>query len=323
MKKFTKNILFASGISLAGIAMSGVFCGATAAGMLHMALDREEPEFVRKRKARFKRSKEYTDFEKEVSAAAGRLEQSNFETVEIISRDGIRLVGHWYPCQHPRRIVIAMHGWRSSWSRDFGTVADFWFQNHCNVLFAEQRGQNNSGGDYMGFGMLERYDCLDWVQWVDARFNGKLPIYLGGLSMGATTVLMAAGLGIPQTVHGIVADCGFTSPHEIWKYVTKKNLHLPYGIHGIFANDLCRKRIHIGAKDCSSVDALRDCTVPVLFIHGTDDRLVPIEMTYENYKACNAPKRLFVVPGADHAMSYHIDKTGYESAVKQFWQEYD
>ena len=68
---------------------------------------------------------------------------------------------------------------------------------------------------------------------------------------------------------------------------------------------------------------MRECKVPVLFIHGTDDRFVPIEMTYENYKACVSPKRLLVVPGAEHAMSYLIDKESYEKTVKEFWNDFD
>jgi fermentation-respiration switch protein FrsA (DUF1100 family) len=46
-------------------------------------------------------------------------------------------------------------------------------------------------------------------------------------------------------------------------------------------------------------------------------------MTYENYQACNAPKRLFVVPGADHGMSYYLEPQKYEREMKLFWKEYD
>ena len=75
--------------------------------------------------------------------------------------------------------------------------------------------------------------------------------------------------------------------------------------------------------ECSSVEALKLCKVPVMFIHGTDDTFVPVEMTYENYRACASPKRLFVVPGANHAMSYLLDKDGYEREVLSFWKDYD
>ena len=76
--------------------------------------------------------------------------------------------------------------------------------NHCNVLYAEQRGQGNSGGEYMGFGLMERHDCLDWVNWVQEHNPQKLPIYLCGISMGASTVLMAGGLELPADVKGII-----------------------------------------------------------------------------------------------------------------------
>lgn len=46
-------------------------------------------------------------------------------------------------------------------------------------------------------------------------------------------------------------------------------------------------------------------------------------MTYENYTACAAPKRLFIVPGADHGMGYFTDKEGYEKVIREFWAEFD
>ena len=46
-------------------------------------------------------------------------------------------------------------------------------------------------------------------------------------------------------------------------------------------------------------------------------------MSYQNYAACAGPKRLLVVPGADHGMSYFIDRGNYERAVRDFWREFD
>ena len=63
--------------------------------------------------------------------------------------------------------------------------------------------------------------------------------------------------------------------------------------------------------------------MPVVFVHGTDDHFVPVRMTYENYKACASPKRLLIVPGADHGMSYYIDREQYERQSLAFWDEFD
>ena len=74
-------------------------------------------------------------------------------------------------------------------------------------------------------------------------------------------------------------------------------------------------------QEYSAADALKVNRIPVLFIHGSDDRFVPVEMTYENYKSCAAPKRLFIVPGANHGMSYYLDREGYQRNTLEFWAE--
>lgn len=322
MKKSTKKLLIGSGAAMAAAIGLGAIYHHTSKYFMKLALDREEPKNTSKEKEKMMSSGEMSKIMATIMDAAEKLENSELETVEIQSHDNIRLVGHWYCPENPKRIIVAMHGWRSSWSQDFGVIAPFWQQNDCAVLYAEQRGQGGSGGEYMGFGLLERYDCLNWIDWVNEKTCHKLPIYLGGISMGATTVLMTGGLDLPKNVHGIVADCAFTSPRAIWKHIVESNFHLPYGLYSSVANELCKKKIQESA-DYSTMDALKDCTVPVLFIHGTDDNFVPIEMTYENYKACHSPKKLFIVPGAEHGTSYLLDKDGYEQTIKKFWEDYD
>lgn len=244
------------------------------------------------------------------------------QKIQIKAADGIHLVGHWYPAKNPRRTIIAMHGWRSCWARDFGMIASFWHENGCNVLFAEQRGQGESGGTHMGFGLTERQDCLSWIQWANNQAE-KRPIYLAGISMGATTVMMAAGLGLPFNVKGIIADCGFTSPHAIWKHVSEQNLHLPYRIRGQVADHLCKKTLQMGANDFSTCDALYQSPIPLLLIHGEEDHFVPVEMTYENHKACKAPKRMLIIPHADHGMSYFLNPTLYQKELLHFFASFD
>lgn len=287
------------------------------------AFDRSEPKMMRSagmRMAKKRRESEYAEMTREASE---KLSDAGTTQIEISSSDGIKLVGHYYPCEKAKRVVIAMHGWRSSWFRDFGNISDFLHDSGCSVLFAEQRGQNNSGGDYIGFGVTERKDCLDWIKWVEENVGESLPIYLYGISMGATTVLMASGLELPDSVHGIISDCGFTSPEMIWKHVANDNLHISFWYRKNLINSMYNRRVNMKADDYSTVDALKQTKTPVLFIHGTDDHFVPIEMTYENYKACASPKKLLVVPGASHGNSYLVDREGYEKAVEEFWKDND
>ena len=323
MKDMPKKLLKLSAAAALTTAIAAVPPYLQTQYLVKVALDRKVPRGLKKAGERISGSCADGAFLSSLKEAAQRLAVQEHETVELVSHDGTILAGHWFPQENAERVIIAMHGWRSSWSSDFGMIAEFWESNACSVLYAEQRGQNNSGGDCMGFGLTERYDCLDWIRWVIDRCGNEIPIYLGGVSMGATTVLMAAGLDLPENVHGIVGDCGFTSPHAIWKHIANNNLHIGFGVRGAMADALCKKRIPGEAMDYSTAEALRTCTVPVMLFHGAEDHFVPVEMTYENYKACAAPKRLFIVPGADHGMSYYVDKEGYESAVKDFWQRYD
>ena len=86
-------------------------------------------------------------------------------------------------------------------------------------------------------------------------------------------------------------------------------------------DQLCRKRIDLRPDAYSTLDAMEVCKTPVLFIHGGADSFVPVEMTLENYEACTAPKKLLVVDGANHGMSYVMARETYEQAVKDFWKE--
>lgn len=307
------------------ILMLVLFFGATyltARLLCDVTMNRRVPRFMRGRKeilAKITGSDDFVNtlFEKEKLLAGEKT-----ETVEIEGYGGVKLKGHLLTARDPKRIIIAVHGWRSSWSRDFGIVSDF-FKTNSTVLYVEQRAQQGSEGEYMTFGICERYDILEWIKWTVGKFSSALPIYLLGVSMGASTVLMSTGLGLDGAVHGIIADSGFTVPEDIWSHVVRHNFHLPYRLYKRQASAECKRRTGYTPIECSTLDALRDSTTPVLFVHGTDDSFVPVEMTYENYKACNSPKRLFVVPGANHGMSYFVDKSGYESEVERFFLQYD
>ena len=323
MDKNTKKIIVISSVTAAAMTAMLTATYFTTKLLASIALDREAPPVIKKAGNLIAGSKKNAEMSQLVADTSAALEAKVPDTVSIISSDGIKLTAHWYPCENAKRVIIAMHGWRATWSGNFGVIADFWHDRGCSILFPDQRGQNGSGGDYMGFGLVERYDCLDWIHWVEENTDPSLPIYLAGVSMGATTVLMAAGLDLPERVHGIIADCGFTSPAGIWKHVVNKNLHLPYGLRGSIASAICKQKIHMDPGSYSTIDAMKVSKTPVIFIHGTDDSFVPISMTYDNYKACVSPKRLFVVPGANHGMSYIVNREGYERAVCEFFNDFD
>ncbi|MBR3861779.1 MAG: alpha/beta hydrolase [Oscillospiraceae bacterium] len=260
----------------------------------------------------------------EAEAAAEALRARETLRLEIRARDGVRLVGHWLPAAQPRRVVLGFHGWHSAWNRDFSLSAPFFLEQGCSLLLVEQRAHGESGGESIGYGLLERYDLLDWLEELEVRGLGAgLPVYLAGVSMGATTVMLAAGLPLPERVHGVMADCGFTSAPDIWESVWTGAQPLPYALLRGAVERLAEARLGLPPDADSTPSALARWERPALFIHGLSDHFVPPEMTKRSYAACAGPKRLLLVEGAGHALSYPKDPAAYQAALLDFWQAFD
>ena len=75
----------------------------------------------------------------------------------------------------------------------------------------DARAHGKSEGEYIGFGVLDRFDAKKWIDYAIERFGENVNIFLHGESMGGATVLMAGGLNLPKNVKGIISDCPITS----------------------------------------------------------------------------------------------------------------
>lgn len=242
-----------------------------------------------------------------------------FEPVTIRAFDGTALYGKFYSAGEGAPIQIMMHGYKSVGERDFCGGLKLALENGCSALLIDQRGHGKSGGRCLTMGVKERRDCVSWAEYLAGRFPG-CRIILTGMSMGAATVLLAAGLALPENVKGIIADCGYTSPEAIIKDMLRK-MGLKTGLAYALVRLSARLYAGFDPRACSTTQALRAAKVPVLLLHGEDDRFVPCEMGRENYEACAAKKALLTFPGAGHGLSYLADTPRYEKAVLQFMDD--
>ncbi|MDD4433865.1 MAG: alpha/beta hydrolase, partial [Parabacteroides sp.] len=220
----------------------------------------------------------------------------NPEKITIESFDGLKLTGYYLPCENAKRTVICVHGYHGEGIRDFAFIGKFYYEYGSNVLVIDQRGHGESEGNYVDMGVKARFDCKQWTELINARTNGATPIYLDGVSMGAATVLMAGGLELPDTVHGIIADCGFSSPWDQVQYACRQVFHLPVFPTAYLLNLQCRLRAGYSLREASPAEALKNCKIPILFIHGEDDDYVPPTMSQINYDACAGEKQIEIVP---------------------------
>ena len=156
------------------------------------------------------------------------------EIVSVRSREGLRLTGRYYAQSEAAPLAICFHGYRAVGLRDFCGGSRAILDRGMDLLLVDQRAQGGSAGHTMTFGIKERWDCHAWVRWAAERFGPEREIVLYGISMGAATVLMAAGTPFAGNVRAIVADSPYSSPRAIIQKVCREDLHLPAGLCWFF-----------------------------------------------------------------------------------------
>lgn len=243
------------------------------------------------------------------------------EDVYQTAFDGLKLHAAYFPAirgNDKKRVVICFHGYTSKSLADFTGLTDYYFRHGYAMLHPDARAHGDSEGEYVGFGCLDRKDALGWINWVIEKCGEDVEILLHGISMGGATVLMASGLELPPQVKGIISDCGFTSPKEVFTHVLKTMYHLPAFPIIPGADLVNRKLAGYGMDECNAKREVAKAKVPILFIHGSKDTFVPVWMCHELYDCCASPKKKLIVEGAAHGESYFKDMETYEKALDDF-----
>ncbi len=238
------------------------------------------------------------------------------ERVSIRSEDGLTLAGDYYAGEPGRPIHICCHGYRGLGVRDFCGGAQTLLSRGDGVLLIHERAQGDSQGHTMTFGIRERQDVLRWARYCAERFP-DVPLFLHGISMGAATVLMVSALPLPKAVKGILADCPYDVPRDIIVLTAVKAgfpgklmwpfLRLGAWLYGGF---------RFGSVCCH--EAVKHTPVPILIIHGEDDRFVPAYMSEPMAAANPARVTRVTFPNAGHGLSYLEDTPRYQRITGDF-----
>ena len=236
----------------------------------------------------------------------------------LMSADGLRLHATWFPQGECKKIVICFHGYTSQGMKDYLGLSGYYLKNGYSMLLVDERAHGESEGKYIGFGCLDRIDALKWINWVLRKCGENVEILLHGTSMGGATVLMMSSLELPAQVKGIVSDCAFTSPKEVFSHVLKSMYHLPaFPVMNI--SDFLNKRLAgYGLDECNAAREVKKAKVPILFIHGSGDTFVPYSMCETMYENCASSKKKLIIEGAAHAECYYKDTDAYENALTEF-----
>ncbi len=239
------------------------------------------------------------------------------ERLYIKSFDGIKLAGSYYNNQNSDTTILLFHGYRSDGRFDFACVVKYYMELGLNVLVVDQRANGESGGRLITFGIKERHDVASWIEYINKKYAPK-NIFLSGVSMGATTVMMAANLEMPDNVRGIIADCGFTAAPDIIKKVAMQAFNINATPILPSLNCMCKFFGKFDLYETTTVKSLAESDIPIFFIHGKCDGFVPCEMTEISYKAAKGEKYICLVDNADHGISFLVDTNNIQNQISKF-----
>lgn len=262
----------------------------------------------------------YEPFRAQMEGWAKEVRELPYTEMSITSFDGLRLYGKYYEYAPNAPIELMFHGYRGSAERDLCGGVQRCFALGRNALIVDQRCSGKSEGRVITFGINEHRDCLSWVDHMADHFGKDVKIILTGISMGASTVLMAAGKPLPPQVVGVLADCGYSSAKEIIRVVIKQ-LKLPPALAYPFVKWGARIFGHFDLEETSPIDAAPRITKPTILFHGEADAFVPCEMSRAVYDAIKVRKQLVTVQGAGHGLAYPVAAEQYLDALADFFPE--
>jgi hypothetical protein len=215
-----------------------------------------------------------------------------FEEVSFASGDGTKLSGWFVPAvSNARGTVIHFHGNAQNMTAHF-TFADWVPEAGYNLFVFDYRGYGKSKGRISRRGVYE--DSVAAIHYVQSRTDVDADkILIFGQSLGGANAIAAVGNNDFKGIRAIVIDSSFSSYRKI---VRDKIAQVP--ILSLLRWPL--SYLVVGNRYSPIDYVARLPRVPLVFIHGTADPVVPYEHSVDLYERANPPKELWMVPDGQH-----------------------
>ncbi len=241
----------------------------------------------------------------------------------IESFDELMLHASFIPAKEPsHNYCILVHGiWDNHEGN--GIYARHYLEQGFNCLLPDNRGFGKSQGEYIGYGLDDSLDIIEWISWLIDK-DPQTRIFLHGMSMGAATVLMASGAKLPENIKGIIADSSYTTLREQFAsaYRTMNVSFIPIPPALALSKLIIRIRSGFDIDDVKPIEAVAKSQTPILFIHGDNDTFIDPHMCSRLYEAASCPKQYCMILGAGHIEGVVKDPTAYWTKVDSFIKKY-
>lgn len=215
--------------------------------------------------------------------------------------------------------VIGFHGWTENKYLTLRLTDAFLAQGY-NVLTFDSYAHGLSGGQITDIGYTTANHYVDKIiNYLDQTYQAT-EIGLIGNSMGASTILYWASTHQNKLVKWAVADCGFVSLLEQYRYVLQYRNNRPWWL---ITSRMIKDQIKIHnvnlLAEYNIANKIASCTLPILFAHGTYDNFVPVYMAKKMYeKQNNKLSKLYLPKGIDHCKIIQDDHENYLKIIDEF-----
>lgn len=242
-----------------------------------------------------------------------------FRDVTLTTKEGIKLHGWLIPSARraPRGSVIYLHGVGDCKTAGL-QLAAYLHKHGFHVLLYDSRAHGESGGRYCTYGYYEKHDVSTAIDFLMKQRRLKPgAVGLFGTSMGAAIALQAAALD--KRIKGVAAEAAFTDLRTISVDYQRRIAKLPWHFLRNVAMARSQAIAQFKAREVSPLRDVAQLHIPVLFIHGMDDKFINYAYSKMLYHQANEPKDIFLVPGANHTDIWEISGTLYEKKLLSFF----
>ena len=231
--------------------------------------------------------------------------QLPFEDVYVTIDNGIskseRIHAWWIPAEYPAdRYLLYLHGSALNIAANI-THARRFHRLGFSVLLVSYRGYGKSDGVFPSEATVYSDARAAWRYLTEQKNIDPASIFIYGHSLGGAVAIELA-TDHPEA-GGLIIEAAFTSIADMAREIPK---------YRFFPLDLI---VHQRFESIKKVGRLQ---VPVLYLHGTDDRLVPPEMSRELFSRTASAKQLKFITGGGHNNSAAVGGDEYLQAVRNF-----
>jgi hypothetical protein len=225
--------------------------------------------------------------------------------LQIHSNDGRvdRMHCWWIPADHPSdKYLVYLHGSAFNVGANVNHARRF-KELGFSVLLISYRGYGQSEGNFPTEAQVYADAEAAWNYLVKQKGIKPGDILIYGHSLGGAVAINLA-ISHPEA-KGLIVEATFTSIADMGRRYKLYRL-LPVAL--------------ITHQRFDSISKISRLNMPVLFLHGTEDKVVPFKMSRRLYDLAPSPKILKPIPGGGHNNSASVGGAEYLKTVGEFIQ---